>query len=107
MESTSSSTTRDDQIAQELELVRIERDIMRDDVKALIEEVNDLRRKNAVIKQEQEDRMECIICQDNTKEYAAQPCGHILFCSHCCNGRMARNCPLCNNPVRSLVRVFL
>ena len=48
---------------------------------------------------------ECIICMDNSPNYACIPCGHKCLCKDC-KDNVIDNCPVCRNPYDSVIKIF-
>ena len=46
---------------------------------------------------------DCVICMSSPKTVAAVPCGHMVTCSAC---PVTSKCPVCRQPVESLLRVY-
>ena len=58
------------------------------------------------------DGGECVICFDRPKNTTVLPCRHFCLCSECADQllrqqRQGRSCPICRNPVESLLRLKL
>ena len=48
---------------------------------------------------------QCNVCMINVKNYACIPCGHLCICGECSN-KIDEKCPICNNKITSIVRIF-
>jgi hypothetical protein len=48
---------------------------------------------------------ECTICYTNKKTFACIPCGHLCLCYKCKNS-IEEKCPLCNEKIDSIVKIF-
>lgn len=60
----------------------------------------------------QNNRLQCIICLENEIMYSLQPCSHIGLCHTCSQTLQTRNngqelCPICRTPIQQYQRVFL
>uniref|UniRef100_A0A2C9M8E5 RING-type domain-containing protein n=1 Tax=Biomphalaria glabrata TaxID=6526 RepID=A0A2C9M8E5_BIOGL len=47
----------------------------------------------------------CKICMDKEVAVVFLPCGHLISCAECASAM--RNCPLCRQDVRGIVRAFM
>ncbi|CAF1511118.1 unnamed protein product [Rotaria magnacalcarata] len=68
---------------------------------------NDLNQNN-----DQNHRLQCVICSDNEVLYSLQPCSHLGLCYTCAeqlqSGSPEREiCPICRTPIQQYQRVFL
>jgi hypothetical protein len=63
-------------------------------------------KKQTLLKQESQDTILCIICQDRKKEVLLMPCTHLCLCNEC-NLPSIRQCPLCRANISSRVKVLL
>jgi hypothetical protein len=53
-------------------------------------------------------RLMCCVCMDAEKEYAIDPCGHVLWCETCyTKSNIAAGCLLCRNPITKIIRVYI
>lgn len=53
-------------------------------------------------------RLMCCVCMNAEKEYALDPCGHVLWCETCyTKSDLAAGCPLCRIPVTKAIRVYI
>lgn len=57
------------------------------------------------------DRM-CVVCKDNESKVVIMPCKHMCLCENCSNCDTFRNfsltsCPLCRQPIESIIQVYL
>ncbi|OMJ68314.1 hypothetical protein SteCoe_34264 [Stentor coeruleus] len=82
--------------------------------KLAIQQLNyQLEKKQAQLKERQEQSMECMICRSCMKDIVFLPCGHIVICKNCLIETMnvtpntvinkrsnPIKCPLCKNPVK-------
>ena len=49
----------------------------------------------------------CVVCLDAQRTHACVPCGHRCLCMSCASrGLGADRCPLCREPVQSVIRMF-
>ncbi|KMQ82076.1 zinc c3hc4 type ring finger domain containing protein [Lasius niger] len=48
--------------------------------------------------------MTCVICMDEDRSVAIQPCGHCVCCAGC--SKKIESCPICRKDVRSLITVY-
>lgn len=48
---------------------------------------------------------QCSVCMINKKKYASVPCGHLCLCGGCAN-QIKEKCPICNNKVTSIIKIF-
>jgi len=60
----------------------------------------------------QNNRLQCVICLENEITYSLQPCSHLGLCQTCVQQLQLRNgeeqlCPLCRTPIQEYQRVFL
>lgn len=60
----------------------------------------------------QNNRLQCIICLENEIEYSIQPCSHIGLCHTCAETLQSRHnaqelCPICRTPIQQYQRIFL
>jgi hypothetical protein len=60
----------------------------------------------------QNNRLQCVICLENEIIYSLQPCSHLGLCHTCAEHLQSRNqgqelCPLCRTPIQQYQRVFL
>jgi rubrerythrin len=71
------------------------------------EELKELNNKRAIspfeITEHEEKR--CNICLTNKKNYACVPCGHLCLCGTC-SKNINKNCPICNNGIDNIIRIF-
>ena len=71
------------------------------------EELKKLNNKRAIspfeITEDEEKR--CNICLTNKKNYACVPCGHLCLCGTC-SKNINKNCPICNNGIDNIIRIF-
>eukprot|EP00483_Globobulimina_turgida_P009036 UN09054 len=49
---------------------------------------------NDEIKNNSNDRGECIVCMDNERLYVCIPCGHLCLCAKC-KQLINKKCPIC------------
>ena len=49
----------------------------------------------------------CVICLDAPKTHLLVPCGHRCVCEKCAPQLMGGPCPVCREPCREMVKVFL
>jgi len=47
----------------------------------------------------------CDICLSNQKTHACLPCGHKCLCSDCAY-QITNRCPICNNLITNVIRIF-
>ena len=53
-----------------------------------------------------ENKLEqCNVCLSNKKNYACVPCGHLCLCGECSN-KITDKCPICNNEITSIIKIF-
>ena len=64
-------------------------------------------RKRAV-EPETDPTKQCIVCQDQTKTFAAVPCGHKCLCEQDADQIMktTKRCPICRSQMTMCIRVF-
>jgi hypothetical protein len=60
----------------------------------------------------QNNRLQCVICLENEIIYSLQPCSHLGLCHTCAQLLQSRNqeqelCPICRTPIQQYQRVFL
>merc|ERR1712096_340843 len=48
---------------------------------------------------------ECVICMENTKEYACEPCGHLMYCK-VCNEARPELCPVCQTLTTNTKHIY-
>jgi len=48
----------------------------------------------------------CVICLDKPKSIVLVPCGHVCICSSCSRLSNLTNCPICRDPVNTMLRVY-
>ena len=51
----------------------------------------------------------CVVCLDELKTHCLVPCGHKCLCATCAKGWKDGThvwCPMCNEPVDAVIRVF-
>ncbi len=53
-----------------------------------------------------DEAKECVVCMDGKKQYVMVPCGHLLLCNACAKRYPVSTCPLCRDPVQSVMRIF-
>jgi hypothetical protein len=63
-------------------------------------------KKRNLQKQESQDNMLCVICQDHSKVILLMPCAHLCLCNECNLSSIAQ-CPLCRANITSRVKVLL
>jgi hypothetical protein len=51
--------------------------------------------------------MACVACLTGKKSYLAMPCRHLCLCSDCYKIAVWERCPICNDPVSEVIRIFL
>lgn len=51
----------------------------------------------------------CIICLENRKEVALQPCGHAQFCKTCTRRltSTSKQCPVCRKDIRQTMNIYI
>ncbi|XP_011406381.1 PREDICTED: putative inhibitor of apoptosis [Amphimedon queenslandica] len=52
---------------------------------------------------EEEDKL-CVVCLDNTKQYAIVPCGHLCVCHDCSQHLLL--CPICRIKKEDILRIY-
>jgi hypothetical protein len=60
----------------------------------------------------QNNRLQCVICLENEIIYSLQPCSHLGLCHSCAQILQSRSrgeelCPLCRTPIEAYQRIFL
>lgn len=53
------------------------------------------------------ESMQCVICMDNQKRVATQPCGHVAACVSCYKKLAVKICPICRHTVYAKSYVYL
>ena len=50
----------------------------------------------------------CVVCLENKKTHAFNPCGHMCVCETCADEIIQRgsNCPMCRGDITSLLKIF-
>jgi len=48
----------------------------------------------------------CVICWENPRTFAANPCGHHCLCTECATSRVGAPCPICRVEVVGVMRIF-
>jgi hypothetical protein len=81
------------------------------------QQTNRLPRIAPTIQRNQEDdnqnnRLQCVICLENEVIYSLQPCSHLGLCHTCAQSLQLRNdqqelCPICRTPIQQYQRVYL
>ncbi len=60
--------------------------------------------------QTDDEEKECVVCQENEKRCAAQPCGHRCLCIGCANELLARSekakCPMCRREAEGFLKIY-
>ena len=54
--------------------------------------------------------LECVVCRDARPSKALLPCGHVCLCAACCQRSQDSTmlaCPMCRQPAKFIVDVFL
>ncbi len=70
----------------------------------IIEELCDT---NIICDVENGNTEECLICVTPCKQkYALVPCGHTQMCINCYNKLQQKKCPLCNNQINSIIKIY-
>ncbi len=49
----------------------------------------------------------CKICMSNRVNVAFVPCGHTMACSECSTNLKGKPCPMCREPIRKQLRLFI
>ena len=52
----------------------------------------------------------CVVCLENKKMYAVQPCGHMAYCKDCHHQIVKKNvhkCPICRREAKTYQAIFL
>ena len=52
------------------------------------------------------NKLYCGICNDNEKDIALVPCGHV-FCANCLDNTFYAECPVCRRAITSKLSIFL
>lgn len=66
-----------------------------------------------VTREDFNDRLMCVVCQDSDKSVLLQPCNHVCLCDQCADhiynhiDRRQRLCPVCRTHIRSIVNVYV
>jgi hypothetical protein len=60
----------------------------------------------------QNNRLQCVVCLENEIIYSLQPCSHLGLCHSCAQTLQSRSrgeelCPLCRTPIEEYQRIFL
>ena len=52
------------------------------------------------------NKLYCGICNENEKDIALVPCGHV-FCASCLDNTFYAECPVCRRAITSKLSIFL
>lgn len=52
------------------------------------------------------DSLKCIICIEIVKNVIFIPCFHVVLCKRCYEELVEKRCPICREPVSSIVKIF-
>eukprot|EP00742_Colponemidia_sp_Colp-10_P005563 GILJ01005946.1.p1 GENE.GILJ01005946.1~~GILJ01005946.1.p1 ORF type:complete len:633 (+),score=87.92 GILJ01005946.1:94-1992(+) len=93
------------------EQLRSRRKILEREVANLQMQFNSLKAQNKFIEstgpseeKPAEETTVCKVCFERPMDVVLYPCGHIVVCEAC--GALLRNCPICRQAVREVVKVF-
>jgi len=70
-------------------------------------EIETLRKEVKDLKEQFEQKTQCIVCMDNTLSYLSLKCGHLCMCTNCAH--KLDQCPMCREPFQKtdLLHVYL
>lgn len=60
-----------------------------------------------ILKENESERLACILCFERAKNCTLRPCGHMSFCSTCILDQKPATCPVCRQAVKKAKTVYL
>jgi len=55
----------------------------------------------------EKESQNCLICYDQTRQLAFDPCGHVACCLQCANNISNKKCPICRKTIKRSLKIHI